>query len=405
MPLIVDNAASFNETASRLYGHGEFRASEIFRGLAAEEAAKVLVLVDYVRCPKTSEQRARVLKRFYGHVAKRVHALACRYPRIASFAELSELVEDECRYWHLDGPNGFDWILPNPISQEREHGLYVDYVRDVTEKAGVSFWTVPVSPTPILSRYHAPECVSLVRLLSSAGALSTGGLAEIAGVWRRFEPVPDSDRGELHDLISETLNRLEPLDCAAVDEVTAGFIIRHWPFPLWSMTVEEPRPQDVDFDELREERKRYVEWIEETESKRDPPPAISRATVEDMSNAHAAWERDVEANATYDDRPEGEGLRFRSSADAARDFELASYATLRDKLASLNDEERVALVALGWFARERVADWQRVHEHAAERTPRLDEGYQISLGNYWLPGLDRWESKPAPFAAGQWKHL
>ncbi len=125
MPLIVDDAVSFDETACRLFQNGEFRASEIMRGFADEEAAKVLILVDYVRCPKTSEQRAQVLKRFYGHVAKRIQAMVCRYPRIASFAELAELVESEWRPWYLDGPNGVDWIFPNSISQKRENDMLI----------------------------------------------------------------------------------------------------------------------------------------------------------------------------------------------------------------------------------------------------------------------------------------
>ena len=64
MPLIVDNATSLDETACRLYRDGEFRASDVMRGFAEEEAAKVLILIDYVRCPRNWERRAQVLKRF-----------------------------------------------------------------------------------------------------------------------------------------------------------------------------------------------------------------------------------------------------------------------------------------------------------------------------------------------------
>ena len=249
MPLIVNNTVSFDKIASRLYANGEFRASGTMRDISEEEAAKVLILVDYVRCPKTSGQRAPVLKRFYWHVAKRIHAMACRNPRIASFAEFSALVESESRPWHLDGPNGFDWIYPNSISQEREHGLYVDYMRDVTDTTGACFWTDPFSPTPFSSKYVAPESVKLVRFPSSAGARSVAGLVEIASVWRRFGPVQETDRVELRDLIAETLNRLEQVHCGAVEEAAARFIVSHWPFPLWPLNVKEgpKRPQNGYF--------------------------------------------------------------------------------------------------------------------------------------------------------------
>ena len=279
MPLIVGNAEGFDETARRLYRDGEFRASEVMRGFAEEEAAKVLILVDYVRCPRSWERRAQLLKRFYGHVAKRTHAIACDFPRIASFRELSDLVESECCPWYLDGPNGVDWIFPNSISEKREHDLYVDYVRDVTDAAGACHWIAPAPPIRFLSEYQPSDCVTLVRSLFEAGALSTSGLAEIADVWRSFAPVPNTDRGELRRLIVETLDRLA-LRSSAIEEETTRFIISHWPFPLWPLTMKEPRADDGDLDGLREERKRAVEWIEghrsETRSAAGNIPCQSR---------------------------------------------------------------------------------------------------------------------------------
>ena len=405
LPLIVDNAESFNKTARLLYRNKEYRASEIMQGFADEEASKVLILIDYVRCPKTAEQRAHVLERFYDHVAKHIYALACLYPSIASFAELSRLVESECRPWYLDGPNRVDWILPNSVLHERENSLYVDYVMDVTDTAGACSWTNPATPMPFLSQYQESDCVKLVQFLSSTGALSVGGLAEIADVWRGFTPAPDTDRNALRHLIGETLGRLELLRCGAVEEAAARFIVSHWPFPLWPLTVKVPRKYDNKLiNDLREKRDRAIELIEETEAKRDPPPPISRATVEDMSNAHAKWERDVQAHSVRSCGTKSKKPQVRRAIDTERDYELASYAHVKEKLAARSDEERVALVALGWFGRERMADWPRTYEHATDMTPHLCDVYQIGLGGYWLLGLDRWESKPAPFSAGQCYH-
>ena len=277
-----------------------------------------------------------MLKRFHGHVAKHIHAMACDFPRITSFRELSNFVESECRPWYLDGPNGVDWVFPNSISEKREHDLYVDYVQDVTEAAGACHWIAPTPPIRFLSQYQPSDCVKLVRSLFEAGALSTSGLAEVADVWRNFAPVPDTERSELRHLIVETLRRLA-LCSNAVEEDTARFIISHWPFPLWPLTIKEPQPDDGDLDSLREERKRAVEWIENTEAKRDPPPAISRAIVEDISEAYAAWKSNVAAHEARSSGSDGGGLRIRSSADAARDFDLASYAYAKDKHAALSD--------------------------------------------------------------------
>ena len=81
---------------------------------------------------------------------------------------------------------------------------------------------------------------------------------------------------------------------------------------------------------------------------------------------------------------------------------MPSYARVKEKLAELSGKERTALVALAWFAREKVADWPRIHRHAIDMMPTLDDVYQIGLGSYWRPGLDRWEAEPQPFETGQW---
>ena len=317
MPLIIDNAARLDDTAHRLHRDGEFRASEIMRGFTEEEAAKFLILIDYVRCPRNSEHRTQVLKRFYGHVAKRIHAMACSYPRIASFEELSELVESECRPWYLDGPNGVDWIFPNSIAAEREQGLYVDYVRDITDTAGTYRWTTPDAPSPGLSQYAPPDSVTLAQALSLAGAGSAEGLAEIAHIWRQFVPEPDTDRDELQDLIVQTLDRLA--HCGyAVDEPTVRLVVSHWPFPLWPLIVKEPRPPDGDLEGLRELRQRTIDWIEETEAQRDPAPAISRSKVEELNDAYAAWKRDADARPGNAAADEDTGLRIRRSADLGK---------------------------------------------------------------------------------------
>ena len=51
IPLIVKSAEELDEAGRQLFVAGEFRASEIVKGLAEEEAAKVLILLDSVRCP------------------------------------------------------------------------------------------------------------------------------------------------------------------------------------------------------------------------------------------------------------------------------------------------------------------------------------------------------------------
>ena len=77
--LVVDNALKLDDAARCLHQGDNYRASAIMRGNAEEEAAKVQILIDLVRCPRAFQGRSRVAKRFYGHVAKRIYAMTCDY--------------------------------------------------------------------------------------------------------------------------------------------------------------------------------------------------------------------------------------------------------------------------------------------------------------------------------------
>ena len=410
MPLFVSNAVELDEAANCLHQGGKFRASEIMRGFAEEEAAKVLILIDFVRCPRDFNGRGHLLRRFNNHLAKRIYAMACEYPNIASFGELRRLVDHERRSWYLDGPNDVDWIFPNAISTKRERDLYVDYVQDVTAKAGAGFWMAPSDfletpdvPANPPSEYASPECVRLALALAKAGAGSANGLAEISELWRGLQPKPETGRGEIHDLAADTLGRLA-LNCDCVDEPTSRLILRRWTFPMWSLEVTEQTDDSADsIDDLREQRHLMIAWIEDTEAKRDPPPAIARSKVEELSEAHAAWEHDADRALRQDWKQEGSfRFRFLPPASIADTMELPSYKILKQKFDTLNEEELIALVALGWFACERPANWPEVHARAAKQAPAQGDDYQLSLGKDWLAGLNRWDATPTPFVPGKW---
>ncbi len=410
--LIVDNVTRLDKTARSLCQVGEYRASEVMRGHSDEEAAKVLLLIDYVRCPKELGKRAQLLNYFYNHVSKRVYAKACEYPRIASFGEFNQWMYEESRPYYFDGPKQFDWIFPNDISTEREQALYVNYVDLSPDLAGFARsceWIAPPPDNLFPSQHKASKCVSLITLLLRAGVLSAHGIAEIADVWRKFEPQSDTTRDELQVLIAKTLNRLAQSSCTLNDE-QAQFIISHWPFPL-RPEMEITRQADGGINDLRQERKRAVQWIEETEARRDPPPAISPSTVELLSETFAVWKREadeviarareVRLRSTSKNATDGNLLPFTNSEDIRKTYELASFSRIQKALAELSDKERAALVALALFTREQIANWPRTYSFAIKRTPHLDDWYQISLGSEWLPGLRRWQSKPLRFSAGR----
>ena len=191
IPMIVEIAESLERVARTLFEAEKYQASEIIRGFAEEEAAKVLILLDALRCPK--EQRSATLWCFYQHLPKRIYALTCGFPRVWTFGELGGLVALERQPYYLDGPNKVDWIVANSITTERERAIYVDYVFDTTGEPSGHWWSVPDARDSHPGQYRTPESVELGRALCEAGAKSREGLAVIADAWRGFAPEEDTD--------------------------------------------------------------------------------------------------------------------------------------------------------------------------------------------------------------------
>ena len=82
---------------------------------------------------------------------------------------------------------------------------------------------------------------------------------------------------------------------------------------------------------------------------------------------------------------------------------MPSYKRLTEMYGKLPEDERAALLALAWFAREvGVADWPQIYLRAKDRVGPPDDRYDIGHGSFWLAGLDRWEKSPQPFEAGRW---
>ena len=383
---IVENAANLNAAALCLHQADQTGASNLLRGMAEEEAAKVLILIDAMRCPRA--RRGATLKRYYDHLAKRIYAAASSHPGIDTFAQLREFVDLQRRLRFLDGPNDVDWIVPNEILSEREQGIYVDFLQDTTEPPGYYFWSVPLEPSPSGFSYVAPDALTLAGALADAGAASADGLATIAAEWRHFNPSPDGDRGDVQDLIERMLNSLIRQGAATGDQTSMEFIYTHWTFPLWPLDLSLYADYPSD-DDLRDVRAEFIRRLEATAARRDPPPAITGETVEAMGKAYAAWDQETDEydRKTFPHR-QGPGIQFRPVSEFTAWDRLPSYARLIAKLRELGTDERTALLALANFARDRVPNWPHAIRHATRTIGHLGDSYQVRLGKHWLPGLD-----------------
>ena len=239
-----------------------------------------------------------------------------------------------------------------------------------------------------------PDAFTLARALADAGAASADGLATIAAEWRPFDPSPDGDRGDVQDLIERMLNSLIRQGAATGDQTSMEFIYTHWTFPLWPLDLSPDADYPSD-DDLRDVRAEFIRRLEATAARRDPPPAITRETVEAMGKAYAAWDQETDEydRKTFPHRS-GPGIQFRLGSEFDAWDRLPSYARLIAKLRELDTDERTALLALANFARDRVPNWPHAIRHATRTIGHLDDDYQVKLGEHWLSGLDRSDRRP-----------
>ncbi|MCY4514709.1 MAG: hypothetical protein OXC69_06225 [Candidatus Tectomicrobia bacterium] len=246
--------------------------------------------------------------------------------------------------------------------------------------------------------------MTLARALADAGAASPDGLAVIETEWREFVPLPDTDHSVVQEIIERMLNNLIRIGTATDDQTSMNFIYSHWTFPLWPLDLSYDSSYP-SMDDLRDARTKYIRRLQHTAAQRDPPPAISRETVEAMDKAYVAWHQDtVEYDRKAFPHRQGPGPHFRCSSEFAAWNRLPSYARLKAKLGELDTDARIALLALAYFSRDRVPNWPQAFKHATKMAGHLDDDYQVGLGSHWRSGLDRWEAGPPLFHVGRFFH-
>ena len=379
-------------TAVRLRAIDEHRGAAIVRALAKEESAKVLILLDLVRCPRNNQDgKSRTVAAFRDHLAKEIYADSCCW-RPVDFAEVTRIVNRERRPYYLDGPNGVDWIHPNYTKGRRDNRMYVDYVQDITVEGGEYDWVSPL-PDSLYREYKdaTPPCLVVARALHRVGMTTPEGLAVVADLWRGFRPQPQTTRQELLGRNFDSLARVsEARQNREVDPEDARSVCHHWPFPLWPLDLRQSKgPTKAD---LRRERAEQIKWRLKRESERDPAPLVAREKVEELTKAHSyfklEWERLIAS------LPGNRNSGVRIVRGSVRSYRLESYERLLRMVGNLEVEELMDLAALGWFGRQPESGWAHCHQNAQRIISDASIGYVCGLGQHWMTGLERWEGPP-----------
>jgi hypothetical protein len=215
------------------------REAEILERLCEEECAKILILVDIIRCPKKRavDRIGPMMRWFYCHLARLIYAKAQGW-KPANSRQLQEYIDGERQSYYLEGGPGYaEFIMPNWALFERESSLYVDVV---VGEDGDPMWQ---SPLEIWEgeRHddYLPTSFRVVEALQAFGVFTSEGLKILAKVWGKHEFGGERDEWSLHplDLYRELAKRLETAG-VITEHVTSDHkhnLINNWQFPMYNM--------------------------------------------------------------------------------------------------------------------------------------------------------------------------
>ena len=235
LPIVLASAQGFWHAARQLGEH--VREAVVLARHAEEEAAKVLILMDMVRCPAPllSSRIGTMVKWFYCHLARLIYAEAVGW-RPMHVAQLRDYVDLSRKSHDLDGAVG-EYIMPNSTIFNREGVLYSDVA--AYEGAGTS-WN---DPADLIHEFsfpeRAPTALMLAEAMSLLGMLTQRGLELTAETWGSVEFKDQESFREAEALTRTLIERLtkEELSTDQAEQEHAQLLFDEWPLPMYHLDL------------------------------------------------------------------------------------------------------------------------------------------------------------------------
>jgi len=258
LPIILESARGFWNAAGQLTAMP--REAEVLESFAEEEAAKIFILLDAVRCPPkiASARLGAVIKHFYDHMARLLYAAAQSWKPM-HVAQLREYIDTERKAHYLEG-NGGEYILPNSTTARRESLLYADIE---AYESGEPIWNTPTGFDSGFPRLM-PTVLQVAEALSALGIFSQKGLQATADIWGQLDFKDTENHTDAARLTKELLTRLinEELPSETATQDHVNLVYGSWQLPMYNLDLRE---LDVPLDELHRQREammwsEYGEW-------------------------------------------------------------------------------------------------------------------------------------------------
>ena len=256
LPIVLTSAQGFWGAASQL--KGQVREAVVLERHAEEEAAKVLILMDMVRCPSrlVSSRIGSMVKWFYSHLARLIYAEAVGW-RSTDVAELRKYVDLDRKSHHVDGAVG-EYIMPNSTIFNREGMLYSDIAAYEEEGAR---WNDPADLLhPLSFSGRPPTALRLAESMSRLGMFTRRGVEITGQVWGKIEFKEAESFREANALTRALLEALigEELVAEEAEREDAQLLYEAWPLPMYHFDFGLIQ---VPLEELQDEQERLL-WAE-----------------------------------------------------------------------------------------------------------------------------------------------
>jgi hypothetical protein len=248
LPIILESARGFWHASEQL-AHNNPREADVLEGFVEEEAAKILILMDVVRCPLKLivEKIGGIIANFYDHLARGLYAEAQGWQPM-HVTQLQEYLDSERKSHYLEGYIG-EYIVPNSTITTRERLLYADIQ---ASDDGTLSWNEPNSYRSSLPRFK-PTALRVAEALSAHGILTRKGLDVTGKVWGQLEFKDNETRDDAERLTDELLKQLisEGLPSAAATSHDLNALRRLWQMPMYHLNF---KIDHVPLDDLVAER-------------------------------------------------------------------------------------------------------------------------------------------------------
>ena len=255
LPIILASAQGYWHASKQLKDMP--REAGVLRGLSEEEAAKILILMDAVRCPSKlrSSKMGEIVKWFYDHRTRLIYAAAATWSA-NDIKQLRDYVDTGRKSHELEGNFG-EFIVPNLIDFDRESLLYVDIV---SNEDGEIEWNTPEFVAPIILEY-VPMSLMVAEAMAAVGIFTLQGLKAVSEIWGQMNFANTENYGDTIQLTKKLLERLANENL--MGETTAmqkhiNLLFDNWQLPMYDFDF---KTISVYFDELNEKRERML-WAE-----------------------------------------------------------------------------------------------------------------------------------------------